>query len=331
MVEASEIVIDSMQMLFESQIGITPNDSFGSYVQSAYGDNLMLGVSNSPGNDNGGLVASLQPDGTLSLETVVNEQGIHDINVFGDEIVVPGTDPTDGGWNLGNVYRKIDSAWEEFRTLPNVIHAFGMIKIGSEYFVATGAHVGDNTTYSGRVYRSTDLQNWTWVELGVEINGEWYTFRVTEIAKHGSRLYATVMVPVNTTWLFISSDDGQTWTQNPGIDPSIYGRYCIHGDYLCVLNKSLYQIWLFDLEGIVSVLSLGGGKNASEKFNVLASDGERLYVLANDGYIWRTSDLATWQLYSQVTNAISIGYWPSQNCLVVSDKGANAKLWRIAL
>lgn len=330
MVEASEIVMDSMQALFETQVAIAPNDRFGSYMQIAYGDNLLLGISNSPGNDNGGLVALLSPSGNLALETVVNEQGIHDINVFGDEIVVSGTDPTDGDWNLGNVYRRINNGtWEEFRTLPNVIHSFGTAKIGGEYFVATGAHIGDNTTYSGRVYRSSDLQNWTWAELGV--NGA--TYRVMDIAKCGNRLYATVMLPVNYTLLMISDDNGITWSvmsNDQDYHPGILQRYCIHGDKLCIVNVGRYGLIIIEQDGSYRKLSMPGIA-ISTKFNVLASDGYSLYALDVSGYIWRTPDLASWQQYSQVTDAISIGYWPSQNCLVVSDKGTQAKLCKIPI
>ena len=35
--------------------------------------------------------------------------------------------------------------------------------------------------------------------------------------------------------------------------------------------------------------------------------------------------------YGYIPNAISLGSWPSQACLVASEVGVNAKLWKIPL
>lgn len=318
---------NSMQSLFEEQTAIAPSNDFGSYVGVPVGDDLIIGVSNSPGNDNGGLIARLAPGGDLSLETVVNEQGVHDIEIFDGEIFVTGTDPTDGGWDLGNVYRSVGGGWSQYRTLPNVIHALGATKLNGEYWVAAGAHVGDNTTYSGRLYRSTDLQSWTWQEIGAVINGTLYTYRVMDVANHGGTWYATAMWGINNTRL-LTSQDGCVWTQTD-LQPSVYARYIIHSGMLCMANQGGFEVYAFGEDGSQATIDLPESVRLSDRFNILASDGAYLYALDNAGYILRTSDLVAWQRYSYVANAISVGYWPSQNCLVVSDRGAQAKLWRI--
>jgi len=296
------------------------------------GSNLAIALSNSPGNDNGGMLALLDTDENLAGEYVVNEQGIHDLRLLDNDLFIVGTDPLES-WEFGNLYRRQNGTWEKIRTLPNVIHAFAALKSGANYLIATGAHTGDNETYSGRIYLSSDLENWTFQELGVTINENYYTYRVMDIAVHAGKIYASIMWPVNSTRLLTSSDNGQSW--NMVFDeithsPAINARYVFHNDYLCMLNQSLFEIIVFDTNGAYNFLDLPS-VNASDRFNVMVSDGNHLYVLDNLGDVWRTGDLSTWELYSHVDNAISLGYWPSQNCLVASDMGVNAKLWKIPL
>lgn len=320
-----------MQTVFENEVGILSNIHFGVYAMREFGGDMVLSLSNSPGNNNGGMLAVLDSNDNLTAEYAVNEQGVHDIRIIDDDLFVVGTDPLDD-WTYGNLYRRQNGAWEKIRTMPNVIHALTAIKDGDDYLIGVGAHTGDNQTWSGRIYKSSDLQNWTWQELGVTITGNYYTYRVMELAKHGDLFYATVMWPINSTRL-LSSADGQIWTvviDDITHSPAINARYVTHGDYLCMLNQSLFEIVAFDLEGTYTLIGLPS-VNASDRFNVLASDGVYLYVLGNQGDIWRTEDLATWVLYSHVDNAISLGYWPSQNCLVVSDVGTQAKLWKVVL
>lgn len=317
-----------MASLFETTTLVSPNSAFGSYAARAFGEDLVLSLSNSPGNDNGGMLAVLDSNDNLTAEYVVNEQGIHDIRVIDDDLFVVGTDPLDD-WTLGNLYRRQNGAWEKIRTMPNVIHAFGALKDGTEYFVATGAHTGDSQTWSGRIYKSADLQNWTWQELSAQIGEFTYTYRVMDIAKHGSRYYAILMWPVNSTRLLVS-DDGENWTVLDNYNPAIYTRMIVHGDKLVMVNDGRYALYLFDTDGDAQTLPLPQ-TNVIEKFNALASEGARLYFLAADGYIWRTADLSAWERYSYVPNAISLGAWPSQACLVASEVGVNAKLWKIPL
>lgn len=326
------ITTPSPQTLFDANVGLAPNSAFGSYAMLEFGGSLVLGLSNSPGNDNGGMVAVLDEAGNLTAEHVVDEQGIHDIRVIDNDLFVVGTDPVDS-WAYGNLYLRQNGDWEKIRTMPNVIHALGAIKDGESYLIATGAHTGDNTTYSGRIYKSVDLQSWAWQELGVTLSGNYYTYRVMDMARHGTRIYATVMWPVNSTRLLVSEDDGQTWQvviDDITHSPAVLARFVTHGDYLCMLNQSLFEIVAFALDGSYLLIDLPS-VNASDRFNVLASDGASLYVLDNQGDIWKTSDMSTWVLLCHIDNAISLGYWLSQGCLVVSDVGQSAKLWKIAL
>jgi hypothetical protein len=60
----------------------------------------------------------------------------------------------------------------------------------------------------------------------------------------------------------------------------------------------------------------------------MASSGNDLYYLSRSGAIW---DALTGVQISQVDNATSLGYWPNQNCLIASNRGAQAALYRISL
>ena len=171
--------------------------------------------------------------------------------------------------------------------------------------------------------RSTD-DGLTWAE-NVQLNG----YRMFDIIEHSSALYSTGWHWSSETGyqaqLWRNHGDG--WVLADGVQPYRYPRLTAFGNMLIAWhtgNQSLIDC----VTGVEYPVIFPHIPNLCKPFAVAA---DWLYCLDGHDYIWRTTDLETWERYSYIANAISIGYWPSQNCLVVSDKGANAKLWRIAL
>lgn len=286
---------------------------------------LCIAPGNSPANRDGGSVGFLLADGTIEIETLVDEQGVHDTHLHGGKIYVAGTDPIEG-WELGNIYiRDVGGNWTKRRTLPNVIHCFGMCHdIQGRLWVAVGAHAGDNATWQGRIMRSID-DGVTW-ELNIQVNN----YRMFDVIQFDNRMYAMGMGAYLDGQLFVSDDDGATWTQDTSVMPHPYQRFIAHNGSVYYLSYFQYNIARISPGGSI-VSSTPGGSSVSSPFNTLASDEEHLCFLDSDGYIRRSNDFTNWQTYSQVIGAISLGYWPAQSCLVASTAGEQAALWRVQI
>jgi hypothetical protein len=283
--------------------------------------NLIFGAGNFPAGTDGATICRVSPGGEITIELQLDEQGVFDMHLHDGKIYVCGCDPTES-WSLGNMYiRDTDGSWVKRRTQPLTIHTWGACHDASgDLWVACGCHAGDNATWEGRVMRSTD-DGITWDDNWL-ING----YRCFDVIEHNSLIYATgwhwsqQTGYLAQTWRY----DGE-WIELPA-KPWRFPRLIAHGDLLLAYVDNLSS-YLVDLVTAVQY----SAPSRLYGFNTLCSVGDHLYVLAADGYIWRATDLATWERYSYVANAISLGYWPSQNCLVVSDRGSQAKLWRIPL
>ena len=120
--------------------------TFGAYVVQPLGDDVLIGISNDPGNSDGALLMRSADGASFTPERVLDEQGVHDIQVQAGVGWVPGTDPTDD-WTFGNLYRRSEAGvWSKLRTLPLTIHALGLWHDGAAIWVAGGMHTGDNAT-----------------------------------------------------------------------------------------------------------------------------------------------------------------------------------------
>ena len=138
-----------------SPTGKEPTEYYGTYLLRLIGNSLIVGLSNSPGNEDGAVLYRYD-DSTWTLESVLDEQGVVDLLPVGDEWYVPGLDPFDD-WSLGNIYKRSAlGAWTKIRTLPNTIHCFQLAHDGTYLYAAVGAHAGDNATWRGQVLRSAD-------------------------------------------------------------------------------------------------------------------------------------------------------------------------------
>jgi hypothetical protein len=68
-------------------------------------------------------------------------------------------------------------------------------------------------------------------------------------------------------------------------------------------------------------------------FQYLASDrAGYLYTITDDGRVVRSRDLIAWETVAVTNRAlVTIAYWPAKNWIVVADRGADARLWKIDL
>lgn len=284
------------------------------------GDDLLIGLSNFPADTNGALVTRTTDGSTFTIERVLDEQGVHDMQMVGDRLFVPGTDPTDD-WTLGNLYeRSALGIWTKRRTMPNVLHSFGLWHDGTNLFVATGAHTGDNATWRGKVLSSVD-DGATWAAQ-VDVN----SYRILDAIGHGAKLYAIGYDWTGTQYtqdLHVSADGGATWSKVAGVTPVKRPRMIALGTSLLVAGSStLYQI---DASHAVTTHSLPF--TVPDLYNVMVTDGSSVYVIDSSGYVWRSSDLSNWTRYTYVANAISLCWWAGVG-LMIADAGLNARIWK---
>lgn len=287
---------------------------------------LFFGVGNEPAGSNGAVIARVDSAGVVTSEHSLDEQGVHDMHLHAGKIYVAGTDPVDD-WTLGNLYvRGTDGAWVKRRTLPLVIHCWGLCHDGDGYLWAgVGAHAGDNVTWEGRVLRSGD-DGLTWA-----VNTKLNDYRIYDVLWNGGHYYA-----VGYHWTgsgyeyqFWHSLDGADWQIVAGVQPYRLQRLVAHGDVVVTVNYALNQLLVADGASVNSYALPATYR--SVMLNGIVSVGVDLYLVDTTGRIWTTSDFANWTQYSDVPHAISLSHWSSQNCLVASDVGLEAKLWKVAL
>lgn len=309
-----------MREKFETETLQSANSTFGAYVMKAAGSNLLIGLSNDPGNYDGALITKSADGSTFTTEFTPEEQGIHELDVESNGVVyVPGTDPF-LGWDLGILYTRLtDGTWITQRTLPLTIHSLGFWKSADgTLYVCGGMHTGDSQTWKGRSLKSTDDGS-TWA--AVDIND----YRVMDVIGHAGKLYAVGYDWTGSAYtqdLHVSSDAGATWSKIAGVTPSIKSRMIAFGTALIVAGASgLYQI---DSSHVVTAHSTPFAP--SLLWNTLASDGSNLYVLDASGYVWRSSDLTNWTRYTFVSNAIALTWWPGVG-LMIADSGVSAQIW----
>ncbi len=281
---------------------------------------LYIGAGNSPGNEDGACILSSTDGSTLVSEQALLEQGVHEIHAFGGELYVPGTDPFEG-WELGILYTRLgDGTWVTQRTLPLTIHSLGCWKDANGLYVVGGMHTGDNATWRGRVLKSIDDgQSWS----AVDVNG----YRLYDIIGFDSSLYAVGYDWTGSAYtqdLHMSADAGETWSKVAGVTPAIKSRLVLHSGALIGAQASLTGLFRVAVGGTVTLHATPF--TIANHWNVLESDATYLYVLGSDGRVWRSIDLVTWQVYTQVNSAISIRWWPGHG-LMIGDVGTSARVW----
>lgn len=289
-------------------------------------DTLFIGLSvGTPGNEDVALLAS--SDG-LALTAIYSptEQGLADFQVVTStgKLYISGVDPALGDdWSFGNLYIWEAGSVTKRRTLTNVIHTLGLWVDGGATYVGTGAHLGDDVTWSGQVFTSTN-DGVSWAEPVTVTN-----YRVYDIVGFDSNLYATGLSASYGRTLNKSMDGGAIWVTVGSVDPVSRARLVLFDNKLIGVQHSRTQLFSVAAGGITSTHDLPF--TVPDWWNVLADGGDGyLYVLGTGGSVWRTTDLSSWTCYADTnTDLIAIAAWPSRDVIVLADKGLDAALWTI--
>lgn len=322
---AVQVLHTGLASWFNNQTAFTATADFGAYVFEPMTDTLWIGFSpGTPGNVDAALLASSD---ALSLTAVYSptEQGLADFQAITstDKLYISGVDPAFGDdWSLGNLYIYQSGAVTKRRTLTNVIHTLGLWVDGGVTYAATGAHLGDNVTWSGQVFTSTsDGVSWS---RPVTVT----SYRVYDIIGFDGDLYATGLSVSYGRMLNRSTDGGATWATVGIADPVSRARTALFDGKLIGVQHSRTQLFSVAAGGSVSTHNLPF--TVPDWWNVLADGGGYLYVLAEGGRVYRSSNLSSWVCYANTnTTLIAIAAWPDQNVMVLADQGLSAKLWTI--
>lgn len=283
---------------------------------------MFLAVGNDPGNENGASIIQVDQLGNLTFEFELDEQGCYDLLFDGDTLIVPGTDPIES-WALGNVYTRDNlGVWAKLRTLPNTIHSFGACTHNGDLYIATGGHIGDQTTFRGYVLKSSDGGQ-TWVSTLVS------DYRIHDIISYNGNLYVTADEFLDKTFYY-STDHGDTWNLLISMVPNHKTRMVkwtgLENERLVVLRDAP-GIYTIDQSNNVLLYS-EPPNSVLREFNTMSVIEPHLYVL-NETHVYRTQNLIEWEHYCELDNpCISLMSWPGFG-LIVSEEGPTARLLRI--
>lgn len=245
------------------------------------------------------------------------------MHLYDGQLFVSGTDPTDD-WTFGNFYvRSSDGTWSKRRTIPNGIHCWGLCHDSTGSLCgAVACHAGDNVTWEGRIVRSSD-DGLTW-SYNVKLNN----YRMMDIIEYGSDLYATGYDYADGVYHPQMWKHDTEWAIVHGVLPYRHQRLVIHDSKLIAADNGLSSLWVFDGRSWANLALPFRLRYPS--LNVIASSGPSLYIASDNGVVWKSSNLLSWEAVVTIPNAISLSYWPSQSRLVASDCGPDAKLYIFA-
>ena len=279
--------------------------------------------------------SALEPIGT------VDEQGIHELLWWQEQLHIAGTDPCCGDtWEAGNsyVYNPISKQLNKYRDdengLPNVIHTWSYRIIDNRLMAATSGHAGDFETRTSQIFASDDGIQWE----NVSQVGQHRTFDLAQLDGGGTQYYALYNDKRFDPVSLAVSDDLITWTTPISGVLDVGGFTLFNGELLSLSYErtELYAIGE-SIRRYVLPFKMGasvGGFRATYNSFVVVDDV--LYGLAqlSDGRsaIVRSADLRKWQTIVKSSDTLaSLTYWPAKGWLVVGSAGRNAKLSYIDL
>jgi len=322
---------------YQQQTGFAPDAAhFGAYAITPMTDTLFIGHSTAwPAQMDGALLSSYNGI-TLTAIYSLTEQGIVAMTAVTDTLYIPGTDPCcPDGWELGNVYvYNPPDPVVKYRNLPNVLHTWAIWfdEASRALYAVVGAHLGDNATWTGAVYQSTDgCRSWSLVADKRDGVGDYRTYDM--VGLHNKLyIYWNDVYPA-PCGLAESSDGGATWQRLSVPDTACRVRLAVFRDRLLALTLDQRSLIAVDSAGQIQTYSLPDFRIPDLDFNYLASDrASNLYTITDDGRVVRSIDLISWETVAVTDRAlVMIAYWPARNWIVVADRGADARLWKIDL
>jgi len=318
---------------FAQSSGYAPDPNyFGAYALAPVGGALYLGFGAArPAESDGALLARFDGQ-TLAALYKPTEQGFIDMEMAGDTLFIPGVDPCCAdGWDAGNVYRHHipSAATTKFRNLPNVLHTWGLWfdHSAGQLYAAASAHAGDNATWLGVLYRSSDMGvSWERIADAGDGIGAYRTYDV--IGFHG-RLYV-IWSDLNSACGLASFSPAEGW-QRLKQPVRCSARLLPFGNALLAVTN--------DSQGLVTVDTNGRARMTRLRFTIplwsnnwgVVANGS-LHVLSSDGKIYASPNLHKWdEIAASGRQLITLSYWPARNWLVAADWGANAGVWKIDL
>jgi hypothetical protein len=324
----------NLAQFYAQQTGLKPDPNhFGIYAVEPVGDALYLGFGTArPAEATGALLAKTDGSGLRAIYQPP-EQGFIGMRYCGGSLCIPGVDPVED-WTLGNVYTgNPPENILKHRSLPNVVHTLGLYPhaAAGRLYAAVSRHSGDNQTFSGGVMVSDD-QGESW-HAAPDPKGALGHYRTYDIDLFGDTLYATAN---DDYWgpsaLAASADGGATWKR---INVQIEGRPRLLAarDFLVAQRKGGEGLILISPKGKSTRTRFRGFTAAEWSYNyICAGYGGWYYLLASGGRIYNSRDLLAWTLVAETgLSLLAVGYWQTRNWLIVTDRGANASLWRLDL
>lgn len=341
---------------FLTEAGVAGNvNHFGAYAFEELDGDLLIGVGRArPAETSGSMLVKFDGTSVTNLG-LLNEQGFGDMVRHGSTVVIAGVDPAPWPtgtppqlWSWGNVYITDGTGITKYREdsgLDGVIHAFSISRgVDGTLYMSTGSQDGthDNqtgtcilgTTCYGEVFKSTNGGSY-WESLG-----QVAPYRNFDILEFGDKLFtlSSNNSGIYQPYLQYSSDQGANWA-------TINFPTEIHRTHMVEFNGQLLTLGYDDstIYGINSDLTydtytldfdIGYFDPALPTFRnykqfVVADDGY-LYTIERGGKIMRSSNLIHWdELYDADKSFVSIGYWPSQNAIILGERGTAGSVWKI--
>jgi hypothetical protein len=322
---------------YQESTGYVPDaDFYGAYAIEPVTNTLYLGFGTAlPAARDGALLASYDGRALAAIATL-NEQGIMDMTTVGGTLYVPGVDACcPDGWAWGNTYvYQPPGPVAKYRNLPGVIHSWGLWFNGEDdaLYAAASSFSRNPRGWSGNVFRSTD-QAKTWVRLADRDDGVGQ-YRTYDVIGFQQKLYVTWNDALEKPCgLAESSDGGETWTRLLVHQTDCGARLMVLGDRLLALKSDRSGFVAVDASGSATAYDFPGFRVPDRAYDYLTHDNRGYrYTITDDGRVVRSSDLITWETLASTDLAfITISYWPAKKWIIVADRGASARLWRIDL
>jgi hypothetical protein len=313
-------------------------DNFGAYSIHPVSGTLYLGFgAAAPAESDGALLGAFDNGGLRPIGSL-DEQGFLDMTAAGDTLLIPGVDPCcPDDWDAGNFYTYSASAGlTKHRNLPNVIHAWRVWYDESDdaVYVVTGSHIGDFATWTGEIWRSTDLGA-SWARFANYADGVG-DFRTNDIVRHHGRLYAISAAYRGPCELVADpppSAGASTWPKViPGQRVACHHALVAFGDYLFALDATRDVLHVLPAtSGPAFMVDLPFTIGA-QTFNWATTVDGYLFTVSDDGRIWRSQGGAAWETVASGNREfISIGYWPHRSWLIFASRGADGAVWKLRL